>query len=141
MAHKKPLGWLPWTALLLLAALIALVIYAVSEASESNNTAAAPAPAATPASSAGAFDPAVAASGALVGGSGVAPAAAYTANGGAVTARRSPGSAGTVLFAEGSAAIDSNGQQVITTAADNLKRATPPRLRSLVTPTWSRAPR
>ncbi len=142
VAHKKPLRWLPWAVLLLLAALIALVIYAATEANESK-TAAVPAPAATPASSSaaaaapapapaattnpagsgGAFDQAVAASGALVGGGGTAPAAANTGNGSAVTARRTAGTAGTVLFAEGSAAIDNNGQQVITTAAANLKRA------------------
>lgn len=65
----------------------------------------------------------MAASGALVGGGGAAPAAANTGNGSAVTARRTAGTARTVLFAEGTAAIDDNGKQVITTAAANLKRA------------------
>lgn len=124
IAHKKPLGWLPWVALLLLAALIALVIYAATEANESSSkTAVTPASTTSAARNGGGFDAAAAASGALVGGAGAAPAAADTGNGGAVTAQRTPGTAGTVLFAEGSAAIDSDGQQVITAAAANLQRA------------------
>ncbi len=68
--------------------------------------------------------------GALVGGAGLAPAAAEstggaTGTGGGTTATgaRAPGSAGTVLFAEGSSAIDSNGQKVIRAAAAALKAA------------------
>jgi len=68
--------------------------------------------------------------GALVGGAGLAPAAAgstggATGTGGGTTATgaRAPGSAGTVLFAEGSSAIDSNGQKVIRAAAAALKAA------------------
>jgi len=68
--------------------------------------------------------------GALVGGAGLAPAAAGstggaagTAGGTTTTGARAPGSAGTVLFAEGSSAIDSNGQKVIRAAAAALKAA------------------
>jgi len=68
--------------------------------------------------------------GALVGGAGLAPAAAgstggatRTRGGTTATGARAPGSAGTVLFAEGSSAIDSNGQKVIRAAAAALKAA------------------
>ncbi len=68
--------------------------------------------------------------GALVGGAGLAPAAAGSTGGAAgtgggttATGPRAPGSAGTVLFAEGSSAIDSNGQKVIRAAAAALKAA------------------
>jgi len=68
--------------------------------------------------------------GALVGGAGLAPTAAGstdgaagTAGGTTATAAQAPGSAGTVLFAEGSSAIDSNGQKVIRAAAAALKAA------------------
>ncbi len=68
--------------------------------------------------------------GALVGGAGLAPAAAGstggaagTAGGTTATGAQAPGSAGTVLFAEGSSAIDSNGQKVIRAAAAALKAA------------------
>jgi len=68
--------------------------------------------------------------GALVGGAGLAPAAAGstggaagTAGGTTATGAQAPGSAGTVLFAEGSSAIDSNGQKVIRAAATALKAA------------------
>ena len=68
--------------------------------------------------------------GALVGGAGLAPAAAGstggaagTAGGTTATGAQAPGSAGTVLFAEGSSRIDSNGQKVIRAAAAALKAA------------------
>ena len=68
--------------------------------------------------------------GALVGGAGLAPTAAGstggaagTAGGTTATAAQAPGSAGTALFAEGSSAIDSNGQKVIRAAAAALKAA------------------
>lgn len=143
VAHKKPLGWLPWVALLLLLLLIGLIVYAVSEAGERGSTTnrAAPVASATPgaatnpgadttgagAASGGALL-AAAGTGALVGGAGVAPAAAANDAAGAVGSsarpgQRAAGTAGTVLFAEGSAAIDGNGKKVIATAAQNLKRA------------------
>ena len=62
-------------------------------------------------------------SGALVGGAGLAPAAATNtagSGGGAKVAAAAPGTAGTVLFAEGKAGIDADGRQVVTTAAKNL---------------------
>jgi len=68
--------------------------------------------------------------GALVGGAGLAPAAAGstggaagTAGGTTATGAQASGSAGTVLFAEGSSAIDTNGQKVIRAAAAALKAA------------------
>ena len=137
VAHKKPLGWLPWLLLLLLLLLLALIGYAVSEANEKANVAAQPNPTAssnpdtsgnTGAVAGAGAGPAAAvtaaAAGALVGGAGVAPTAAdNNAGGGGASGKRSPGTAGTVLFAEGSAAIDPNGRKVIDTAAANLKRA------------------
>lgn len=143
VAHKKPLGWLPWLLLLLLLLLLALVGYAVSQADDNSDVAAQPAStaAANPdpntttsgggagagagaASGAAGNAVAAAAAGALVGGAGIPPSAAKagTAAGGSGGARAA-GTAGTVLFAEGSAAIDANGKKVIATAAVNLKRA------------------
>ena len=70
--------------------------------------------------------------GALVGGAGIAPAAvgstgaggaSGTAGGTTATGGKAPGSAGTVLFGEGSASIDSDGRQVIRQAATALKTA------------------
>ncbi len=67
--------------------------------------------------------------GALVGGAGLAPAAAAGAAGsgggsaggaGAGVAAAAPGTAGTVLFAEGQATVDADGRQVVTAAAKNL---------------------
>ncbi len=67
--------------------------------------------------------------GALVGGAGLAPVAAAGAAGsgggsaggaGAGVAAAAPGTAGTVLFAEGKAAVDADGRQVVTAAAKNL---------------------
>ena len=138
VAHNKPLGWLPWVALLLLLLLIGLISYAVSEASENDAVTtkpgaiacAAPDAASNPsgAGAAGSVSLAAAATGALVGGAGVAPAAADSGSAGAAGSgprlgRRAAGTAGTVLFAEGSAAIDANGMKVIDAAAQNLKRA------------------
>ena len=142
VAHKKPLGWLPWLLLLLLLLLLALVAYGVSEANEKSSLASQPKPTAstTPdasgntsasgnngaVSGAGAGPAAAvtaAAAGALVGGAGVHPTAADVAASAGAGGKRSPGTAGTVLFAEGSAAIDRNGKTVIDTAAANLKRA------------------
>ena len=138
VAHKKPLAWLPWVALLLLFLLIGLIIYAVSEAGESGAVttkpgavaSAAPDPGSnTSAAGTGGSAPlAAAATGALVGGAGVAPAAADNGSAGAAGSgprlgQRAAGTAGTVLFAEGSAAIDGNGTKVIDAAAQNLKRA------------------
>ena len=70
--------------------------------------------------------------GALVGGAGIAPkavgstsagGASGTAGGTTATGGKAPGSAGTVLFGEGSASIDSDGRQVIRQAATALKTA------------------
>ena len=70
--------------------------------------------------------------GALVGGAGLAPAAPAAAAGaagsgggsaggaGAGVAAAAPGTAVTVLFAEGKATIDADGRQVVTAAAKNL---------------------
>ncbi len=60
--------------------------------------------------------------GALVGGAGRPPAAAATTGGGGRTpvAPAAPGTAGTVLFAEGKATMDADGRQVVTAAAKNL---------------------
>jgi len=65
--------------------------------------------------------------GALIGGAGLAPTgigkagAAPGTAAGAAAAHQAPGTAGTVLFAEASPAIDANGNKVIATAARNLK--------------------
>lgn len=138
VAHKKPLAWLPWVALLLLFLLIGLIIYAVSEAGESGAVTTKPGAVASAAPDAGSNTSAAgtggsaplaaAATGALVGGAGVAPAAADNGSAGAAGSgprlgQRAAGTAGTVLFAEGSAAIDGNGTKVIDAAAQNLKRA------------------
>jgi len=57
----------------------------------------------------------------LVGGAGVAVAPASAVP--ATLAKREAGTAGTVLFAEGSAELDANANKVITTAAQNVKAA------------------
>ncbi len=62
------------------------------------------------------------AAGALVGGGGV-PAATDSATGGSLTAPRQDGTAGTVLFAEGSAELDTEATKVIAQAARSLQEA------------------
>lgn len=62
------------------------------------------------------------AAGALVGGGGV-PAATDDAAGRSLTGARQAGTAGTVLFAESSAAIDDAGREVIAQAAKGLRTA------------------
>ncbi len=83
--------------------------------------------AAAPAAGGTAAGPAGVLAGALIGGAGLAPtgigkagAAPGTAAGTAAS-HQAPGTAGTVLFAEASPAIDANGNKVIAAAARNLK--------------------
>ena len=57
----------------------------------------------------------------LVGGAGIAAAPASAVP--ATVAKRDPGTAGTVLFAEGSAELDANANEVIAAAAASLKAA------------------
>ncbi len=101
--------------------------------------AAAPTPAAVPPAGAGAASaappaaggtaagPAEVLAGALIGGAGLAPTgigeagAAPGTAAGTAAAHQAPGTAGTVLFAEASPAIDANGNKVIATAARSLK--------------------
>ena len=62
----------------------------------------------------------------LVGGAGVAPAAA---SGNAATlGKRDAGTIGTVLFAEGSAEIDANGTKVVAQAVETLRRTAAPQV-------------
>jgi len=96
---------------------------AVPPAGAAVGSAAPPAAGGTAAGPAGAF------AGALIGGAGLAPtgiggagAAPGTAAGTAAS-NQAPGTAGTVLFAEASPAIDANGNKVIAQAARNLKTA------------------
>jgi len=83
--------------------------------------------AAPPAAGGTAAGPAGVLGGALIGGAGLAPTgigkagAAPGTAAGAAAAHQAPGTAGTVLFAEASPAIDANGNKVIATAARNLK--------------------
>lgn len=58
---------------------------------------------------------------ALVGGGGVAPVPAAAVA--TTDAKRTPGTAGTVLFATGSAEVDANGQQVVAKAVEGLRAA------------------
>lgn len=129
IAHKAPLGWLPWAALALIAGLIALAIWGAHEANESetsesksstiSNTGDAGANAGTP-SGAGA---AALGAGALIGGAGAAPRDLASASGGTNGGQPAAADvAGTVLFAESSAAIDADGQRVIDAAATGIKR-------------------
>lgn len=152
VAHRSPLGWLPWLLLGLLAlvtALTFLVINAVdddgaegpagdslgqvsgSEGSgingedESNGDQ----QGADSANDQGGTDGGQASGGtgdlagltsaSLVGGAGVKPAAASADA--ATAGKREAGTAGTVLFAESSAELDANAQQVIARAVESLK--------------------
>lgn len=125
VAHKTPLGWLPWAALALLIALLALAIWAASEANESDDRTAQAPPAGSSAPSAvnpGAGAAALGA-GALIGGGGAAPQSLSQQTGGADGGQPAAADvAGTVLFPEGSAAIDANGQRVIAAAAAGIRR-------------------
>lgn len=146
VARKKPLAWLPWAllaSLALLLLLIFLVINAVdddgpdgpagdslgqvdgsdgsgvngeNESGPDANTDGSGQPG-QPQQPAGDFSGLTAAS--LVGGAGVqaAPVAA------ASTAKRDLGTAGTVLFAEGSADLDGNANKVIASAVQALRSA------------------
>jgi outer membrane protein OmpA-like peptidoglycan-associated protein len=123
VAHKAPLGWLPWLALLLLALLIAGIVIALLAArddssSDSSSRSSSSSSASSSGTSSGSKLAAVT-TGALVGGAGVAAADAPASSGSAAVA----GLAGTVLFAEDSAALDADAQRVITTAAQHLKSA------------------
>ena len=132
VAHKAPLGWLPWLALLLLALLIAAIVLALVAAHHhdktDNKTSTTPSSTSSDigiggASGSGAAAAvAAAAAGALVGGAGSSPAPA-SASQAALTGARDPGTVGTVLFASGSSALDSNAKDVIRTTAAHLKTA------------------
>ena len=155
VAHKSPLGWLPWALLGLLALLLALVFLVINaidddgpdgpagdslgqvsgsdgsgvNGSDGSGTDGAAAPSAGAdagagggqAPAAGGADLASLTGAGLVGGAGIAAAPASAAP--ATLAKREAGTAGTVLFAEGSAELDANADKVITTAAQNLKAA------------------
>lgn len=134
VAHKKPLAWLPLALLALLVLLALLILFAIRHA-DNSNTPAAPravpttAPATGPSSGSGTGGPGsggsarpVTSAGALVGGAGIAPAAGDAgASSGTAVSAAAPGTVGTVLFTEDSAAIDSDGQQVVAAAAKNLR--------------------
>lgn len=148
VARKKPLGWLPWALLALLLLLGLAALLALLAANDNEDAASpavatrAPAPTAslpTARPSAGPSTGAVpaptggAAAGstpnlaglsatALVGGGAVAagPASAQTT---ALTGTRESGTAGTVLFPQGSAEIDAEGQKVIAAAVTGLRAA------------------
>ena len=130
VAHKAPLGWLPWLALLLLALLIAGIVIALVAAhhhDKSDNKASTTTPTSssttTPGGGSGAASAvAAAAAGAVVGGAGSSPAPASASQAG-LTGTRDPGTVGTVLFATGSSALDANAQDVIRTTAAHLKTA------------------
>ena len=147
VARKKPLGWLPWALLAALAALLALVLLIINAVdddgpdgpagdslgqisgsdgsgvnggneSDSNESDSPDVEGAEqPQQPSGDFSSLTAAS--LVGGAGAqaAPAAA------SLVATRDPGTAGTVLFAEGSAELDDNAIRVIAAAIQALKSA------------------
>ena len=140
--HKSPLGWLPWALLGLLALLLALVFLVVNAVDDdgpagdagdslgqvgrsggsgingANGVGGAPA------------DPdagrraalAALSRDSLVGGAAVRPLRARELPGAAALATQ-PGTAGTVLFAEGSAQLDVSGQQVVQAAAQSLQGA------------------
>lgn len=148
VARKKPLAWLPLALLSGLALLLALVLLAINAVDDdgpagpagdrlgevsSNGSgidgkdgdgriAGTEGGTGAGTGSGGAAGGALAAlpGTALVGGGGVAPAAASAAAD--TAARREPGTAGTVLFAEDSATLDAGAQRVIATAADGLRR-------------------
>lgn len=151
VARKRPLAWLPWALLALLLFLVALAVLGVRAARDGDDTDATRATPSTAAStgptgtgsagsgSAGSAGSGSAGSGsgslspsalsvltgaALVGGGGTnaAPATAAAASSG-LTGQRDPGTAGTVLFAEGSAALDSDADQVVAAAATALRQA------------------
>ena len=131
VAHKAPLGWLPWLALLLLALLIAAIVIALIAADrhdddDSNisipSTSISNGSKAISGTAAGAAAVAAAAAGALVGGAGTSPALA-SAGQAALTGTRAAGTVGTVLFPASGAALDANAQDVVTKAAAHLKDA------------------
>lgn len=169
VAHKKPLGFLPWLLLGLLALLLTavfLVINAVdddggpdgpagdtlgqrnsngsgidgqdgdgqiagtegdaatgsSAQPDASEPSSAPADAAQPSDGPAAGELAGLAAGALVGGGGV-PAGTDSAAGRTLTAPRQDGTAGTVLFAEGSAELDGEATKVVTLTARALQEA------------------
>lgn len=111
VAHKSPLGWLPWALLAALLLLLLLVGLGIAAANDDDSSR-------TATSSQSQADLGTATSGALVGGAGAAPAPVSAPVGNPDTS-----TAGTVLFAEDSAAIDANGKKVIATAAQHLKAA------------------
>jgi outer membrane protein OmpA-like peptidoglycan-associated protein len=135
VTRKSPLGWLPWALLGLLALLLLLTLLLVSLARGDDGG--------SDAGSAGSAGDTGAAQGqtgggnggsvaegdlaglserALVGG-GAVPAGPAGQAAGAEALAQQPGTAGAVLFAEASAEIDQQGQQVIRTAAENLRSA------------------
>jgi outer membrane protein OmpA-like peptidoglycan-associated protein len=127
IAHKAPLGWLPWLALLLIALLLAGAIAALLALRDDDDSATPSSTASKAGTSSGASSgtspvtstqlTAVAAA-ALVGGGGASPTGAT-----ADALKREAGTAGTVLFASDSAAIDTSGMRVIAAAASGLEKA------------------
>ena len=117
VAHKTPLGWLPWALLALLALIVGLVIWGLHEANESDPKTSR----STSANGAGAT--AALSTGALIGGAGAAPRNLSAASGGSDGGQPAAADvAGTVLFAEASANIDADGQRVIDAAVSGIKR-------------------
>ena len=151
VARKRPLAWLPWALLALLLLLVVLAVLGVRAARDSDDpsTAKAATPstgASSPASGAagpttgtgatgtgtgsgatGTLSPSALsalAGAALVGGGGTSAVAADAATASAgLTGQRDPGTAGTVLFDEGSAALDSDADKVVAAAATALRQA------------------
>lgn len=143
VARKAPLAWLPWALLAALVALVALILLLVNAVDDDG--AEGPADDRLGQVSSDSGDSAVGSDGAGAGGGGGEPAApkvdleaisAKALVGGGAVAVTPPGklagadqlagrsgTAGTVLFAEGSAQIDSAGQEVINAAAASLKDA------------------
>ena len=123
VAHRASLAWLPWLLVGLLALLVALAVWAITEAGEHDRP---DRPATGAASDPGrAALPTEDASGVRASGLG----AAALIGGGGLAAERVTGSdaatdlAGTVLFGEGSAAIDAAGRKVVAAAADAIRAA------------------
>lgn len=152
VARKRPLGWLPWALLGLLLLLLALILLGVRAARDDDGNADGTPRAAVPTAGTGATGPGAGGTGgsggtggtgatggaggtglasgalaglgagALTGGGGVSAAADAKAAA-ALLGPRDPGTAGTVLFDEGSASLDGDAQKVVATAAQNLRTA------------------
>jgi OOP family OmpA-OmpF porin len=147
VARKSPLGWLPWALLGLIGLLLLLALLAYNaidddgaegpagdslgqvsgedgESAVGSDGGGSTSPGGGAGAPAGADSAALArlTETALVGGGAVAPGRVQDAAGAQALAGQ-PGTAGTVLFAEGSAEIDEAGQQVVSAAATALREA------------------